>query len=235
MAGIGAAATAVGGVLYVLLTVISERDYDPFGVTPAEVGLGYGAMLIGAAALLLWLAAVVAALLAFSLAATWLAARLGRRWWVLVVFFALLAGGAMLAVDPADPAIAALTGSVAVAVVASRRRRRRYVASALVAVAFGVVVGVGAIVWWAERARDNMLDGYDTAGLWFGPWAARVVSIRAGDLSELPIDRCLLYLGEADGMTVLYDPEGEDRTWRVPTTGLLIEIHPDASSTDCEQ
>lgn len=79
-----------------------------------------------------------------------------------------------------------------------------------------------------------MLAGYDTSGTWSGPWAAQVVSVEAEGASELPTDRCLLYLGEADGMTVLFDDEGEGRTWRVPTAGLLIEIHPHAPATDCE-
>jgi hypothetical protein len=231
VAGIGAAATVVGGVLYVLLSVISAGVYESVGVTPAQVGLGYGPMLIAAAALLLWLAAVTAVYVALALGATWLAARLGRRWWVLVLLFALLAGGALLADDPAT---AGSTASVAVALLVSRRRQNRYAASAVVAVAFGVIVGFGVIFWWAQRAEDDILAGRSSSGPWAGPWGAEVVSIRAEDSSELPTDRCLLYLGEADGLTVLYDPSRE--TWRVPTNALLIEVHPDAFNTDdCDQ
>ena len=230
MAGIGAAATTVGGVLYVLLSVISARVYDPLGVTPEQVGLGYGAMLIRAAALVLGLAAATGVLIGVALAATWLVARFGRRWWVFVVLFALLAAAAILVGDPFTAA--ALTASVAVALVVGRRGDRRYAAAAVVATATGVLVGLAAIFWWAERARDHIRDGQDTAG--YGPWSAQVVSIRATDASGLPKDRCLLYLGEADGMTVLDDPSREQHTWRAPTAGLLIEVHPDATSTDCE-
>ena len=230
---IGAAVTAAGGVLYVLLSVISSRVYDPIGVTPAQVGLGYGPMLLGAATLLLWLAAVIAVFAALTLAAIWLAGKLGRWWWVLVALFALLAVAAVLAVDAAT---AALTASVALGVAAGRRQAgRRYVAGAAVAVAFGLVTGVGAIYWWADRARDDMATGFATSGGLRGPWVTQVVSVHPVEGSELPTDRCLLYLGEADGMSVLHDPGGEGRTWRVPTTDLQMEIHPDAAlTTDCK-
>ena len=234
-AGIGAAATAVGGVLYVLLSLISSWVYEPMGATPAQVGLGYGPTLIGAAALLLWLALAGAAFVALAVAATWIAGRMGRGWWLLVAFFALLAVAALMV---ADPATAASTASVAIAVAAGRRwRRRRYAVSAAVGVAFGVVVGVGAILWWADHARDQITGGYATSGPWSGPWAAQVVSVRPTDPSsaqELPADRCLLYLGEANGMSMLFDGKGEGRSLRVPTAGLVIEIRPGAvSASNC--
>jgi hypothetical protein len=234
-AGIGAAATAAGGVLYVFLNLISSWVYEPLGATPAQVGLGYGPTLIGAAALLLWLALAGAAFVALALAATWIAGRMGRGWWLLVALFGLLAVAALMVTDPFT---AALTASVAIAVAAGRRwPGRRYAVSAAVGVIFGVVIGMGAVLWWADYARDQITGGYATSGPWSGPWAAQVVSVRPTDPSsapELPTDRCLLYLGEANGMSMFFDSEAEGRSLRVPTAGPVIEIRPGAvSASDC--
>jgi hypothetical protein len=41
------AAAALGGVVYVLLTLLAEWVYEPSGVTSSEVGLGYGPCFLG--------------------------------------------------------------------------------------------------------------------------------------------------------------------------------------------
>ena len=234
---IGATTTAIGGVLYVFLSIISSWVYSPLGITPSQVGLGYGPLLIRAAVLLFWIGLTGAIVVGLTLFAAWLSAKPGRRW----LLGALLAMVALIALVAWDAATAALAAAVPLAaVVGWRWPRRRYLVSALVGAIFAVLVGVGSISWWALRAGDDIEAGHGTSGAWSGPWAAQVVSVRPTESSSslrFPSNHCLLYLGEANGMSAWDDSgnstDGEgERTWRVPTAGLVIEIYSHAIGVD---
>jgi hypothetical protein len=69
---LGAAAAALGGVLYVVLTWVSSWVYQPAGVRPSDVGLGYVPLLAGTAVALVSALAVVLAVVAVGLGAVWL-------------------------------------------------------------------------------------------------------------------------------------------------------------------
>jgi hypothetical protein len=72
----------VGGALYVFVTLLCIWVYEPLGVSPAEVGLGYGAVLIRTAAALVWLIAFYLVILGLV---RLLAGSRGRRYWTHLV------------------------------------------------------------------------------------------------------------------------------------------------------
>ena len=78
---LGVAAAALGGVFYVLLTWVTSWVYQPAGVKPSDVGLGYTPLLAGTAVTLVAALAVVLALVAVALGATWLLRKaFGAAW-----------------------------------------------------------------------------------------------------------------------------------------------------------
>jgi hypothetical protein len=79
----GALTGIVGGALYVFVTLLCIWVYDPLGVSPAEVGLGYGALLIRTAVALVWLIAfylVILGPISLALPSDW-----RRTYWKLVL------------------------------------------------------------------------------------------------------------------------------------------------------
>jgi hypothetical protein len=78
---LGVAAAALGGVLYVLLTWVASWVYQPAGVKPSDVGLGYVPLLAGTAVTLVAALTVVLAIVAVALGAAWLFRKaLGTAW-----------------------------------------------------------------------------------------------------------------------------------------------------------
>jgi hypothetical protein len=83
---LGVAAAALGGVLYVLLSWVASWVYQPAGVRPSDVGLGYVPLLAGTAVTLVVALAVVLAAVAVAFGAAWL-----RRKNVLAFVVAIIA------------------------------------------------------------------------------------------------------------------------------------------------
>jgi hypothetical protein len=79
---LGVAAAALGGVLYVLLTWVTAWVYQLAGVKPGDVGLGYVPLLAGTAVSLVVALAVVLALVAVALGATWLLRKAFAAGWL---------------------------------------------------------------------------------------------------------------------------------------------------------
>jgi hypothetical protein len=63
-------------------------------------------------------------------------------------------------------------------------------------------------------------------------WRAEAARVYLS-VSSSPVTRgqCILYLGEAEGFTVLYDPQTKD-TWRVPTSGAVVETGGELDNVD---
>lgn len=112
------------------------------------------------------------------------------------------------------------------------------VLGALGLVLFAVVAAtVGNVLGNAYRARDGLRKGEraEDARLTFGirnPWGGEIARI---DWAEVPpagapaLPRCALYLGEAGGTAVFYS-EADKRTWRLPSSALIVRARPDRKS-----
>jgi hypothetical protein len=77
-----------------------------------------------------------------------------------------------------------------------------------------------------EKHRDNLF--------WIPlpfPWSGEVAEVswaRSSEPHPLPLPSCVLYLGAANGVTVLYD-HAQHRTWRVPSSDLIVRGAPAAN------
>jgi hypothetical protein len=148
---------------------------------------------------------------------------------------------------------------VFIVVVATRPFTRRPVLKLLRPVTTGVVavmlvsVAITAATFWAPETSRFIAAGFSSFGgpglTDFSPWDARPAKVRwlVRDHGPLPAG-CMLYLGTADGVAVLYDAgerfglglRGEPRApypktpriWRVPTAETAIEIF--TTATACQ-
>jgi hypothetical protein len=111
-------------------------------------------------------------------------------------------------------------------------RLRRLLPSLIPLLLFTVT---GVVLIPAFAARSALEDGSKPKSLFLtvNPWSAEVAHVawaheEPADAEGLPT--CILYLGQADGTSVLYD--GKTRqTWRIPSSELIVRAMP--SLTEC--
>ncbi len=246
---LGAAAAALGGVLYVLLTWVAGWVYQPAGVRPSDVGLGYVPLLAGTAVTLVVALAVVLAVVAVALGAAWVRRKAlctawlrnhpkKQAWALAVVLIALLA----LTLVPTFWSIsghglsgnaAFFFGSLPVAVfVAIISPKHVFYKLITILATFVALVVAGFTVWnGASQARHDIQDVTSSVPIGFfnNPWEGEIANVqRIGSTTV----RCGLYLGESNGIGVLVYNEGTEqvkilRTLRLPLSSVLIEILPD--------
>src|SRR5215218_8488893 len=193
---------AVAGVVAYGVTYLGcVLFYGPFGVEPADVGLGYADVLAQAA-----------------------------------VFVGLLFAGGLL-VGGAVVVVARLLGAEWEARVRGGGPTRRGV---LIAWSLGAVIVVsvvlvpvlvGALLDSARAQRGEAVSG--TAFIDFGvdllPWSdAEVADVTWTGTGKPPaLPDCVIRLGEAQNVEVLYDPVAEE-TLRLPQASVTVRIRPDA-------
>ena len=246
---LGGAAAALGGVLFVLLTWVAGWVYQPAGVRPSDVGLGYVPLLAGTAVTLVGALAVVLAIVAVALGAAWLRRRALRASWLrnnrkkqawalAVVLIALVA----LSLVPTFWSISGhgLSGNaafffaslpVAVGIAFIPRERVFYKVITILATIVALVVAVSTVWNVASQARRDIQDVASSVPIGFfnNPWEGEIANVqRIGSTTA----RCGLYLGESNGTGVLVYNEGTEqvkilRTLRLPLSSVLIEILPD--------
>jgi hypothetical protein len=225
---LGVVAAALGGVLYVLLTWVASWVYQPAGVRPSDVGLGYVPLLAGTAVTLVVALAVVLAAVAVAFGAAWL-----RRKNVLAFVVAIIALLALVYFSSSinEDAGFFLSSLPAAAVVAIIWPEHAYKVIAILATILVLVVA-GVTVWnSASEARRDIQDVVSGVpiGVFNNPWEGEIALVqRIGSTKA----RCGLYLGESNGMGVLVYNEGTEqvkrlRTLRLPLSSVLIEILPD--------
>jgi hypothetical protein len=257
---------AVGALLYALLTLRSSTVYSPLGVSPSEVGLDYGTLLVRAAigfialfgvaivglisalvvlsfvedvatatgrvrALLLWSVslALVVAIGAWSFRTeagfTWVEAIVVSAWLLLMAGFVK----EYVSDDTSSPAEGATAPDQP-----SSSRWPLAVGAATLLLMFVAAVRISD----AGQADAERLQSGERPRNLLGdippPWDAEVVRIswsRSRPPDPIGLPRCLLYLGQNDGVSVFYDPSpGHERSLRVPTSSLLIEVLPRTES-----
>jgi hypothetical protein len=77
-----------------------------------------------------------------------------------------------------------------------------------------------------EKGRDHLA--------WIplpSPWSAEVVDVFwpvSTERRPSPLPSCALYLGQANGTSVLYDAKLK-RTWRIPSSELIVRGAPSAN------
>jgi hypothetical protein len=228
------AGALLGGILYVLLTWVSNWVYEPAGVRPSDVGLGYGAMLVGTAVTLVVALALVLLTVAFAFGAVWL----GRKKRVLLTVSAIVALFGLVAVVTFIDAVAGfflglLPGAL---IFAALFPANAYKVIAIGATIIALLVA-GFTVWnYASDARRDIRDGISGApiGLFNSPWEGRIAAFRAMTAPSSVHDRCGLYLGEANGIgvfVVVSQDSGQRATFRLPLSSLFMEILPE--QTQC--
>ena len=252
---LGTAAIAVGGLLYVVLTFIARWVYAPLGVKPAEVGLGYGPLLVGTAIALPLILAVSLATVGLALAVSWIAAKLastlGRAWFLLLVALFAVALVALVALGDAHPAVTVYAAVLILAAVIGGLAGGSLRTNAILGLVILLVTVGGGLIDEARRTRHDLERGYSPrygpwgTGPWATPWDASVARVfwASPEARGPRLPPCVLYLGEANGVSVFYDPGPLDgplgreswladraRTLRLPTSSVVVEIHPNLSA-----
>ena len=144
-----------------------------------------------------------------------------------------LSGMAVLWVLVLPPAIVFLCARLIPSLREGAHRHVRQIAPPLAVLL--LVVGVAAMCWATWDAAGRAYDGRAVTSVNFGPVQVlglraepATVSWRSGATSADPSiapDTCLLYLGQANGTTVLYDPGPPTiRTIRVQTADVIIDV-----------
>jgi hypothetical protein len=205
LASLAAPATAIlavaGAAWYGLLSLGAVIVYDPLGVQPREVGLTGGTVLAQSA---------------IGLAAS------------LVLLFVLervtLFLTVLVTVRPVESA-------------AVPDRRPSLLRSLAFTSAIIGTVAIFVVLWSSLDARDDLESGRrPSSGILPGldpvfpsPWQGEIAEIDwAGDkpsgFGDLP--SCALYLGQAGGIAVIYDPAKKD-TLRIPSSAVIVTTQRD--------
>lgn len=219
------ALTAIGLALYGALAFGYSRFYGEFGVSPDEVGLGYVQALSRSAGAVFLFFAIGFAYVAIGVVQL----RIVYRSLVRAADRADAVGRAEALRDEGAPQ----RGGASSNSDGSSRPRELllYLASTLAAVALVVVVVVFATA--AKNRADQVRQGQAVGPVKFLVGSV-LLDLRAQPAtilwtgrtspatSVLKGGRCLMYLGQSDGTTVLYDPLAGE-TLRVPSAAVLVE------------
>ena len=236
---LGAAAAALGGVLYVVLTWVSSWVYQPAGVRPSDVGLGYVPLLAGTAVALVSALAVVLAVVAVGLGAVWLLkkalgeALLKKQAWALGVALIALLVPALVATflwisrhgisGNAALFLSFLSVAVAIAIISGERA---YKVIAISATILALAVA-GVTVWnsaWLARHHIQEVSSSAPIGAFNNLWEGEIANVQGVGSTTV---RCGLYLGESNGTGVLVYEEDTGqfkhlRTLRLPLSSVVI-------------
>jgi len=241
-----------------LLTVLCNQVYEPLGVNPASVGLGYGELLIRAAVAWVGIVGLLLGGVAMGALTTWLVASKSkpRAVSLLIIATLLLILAGILLIDQRW-AVAGLTTGAGVliggwvVVIPTRRakgsglavvgeaRRRSATEPTLIFLVLALVLLITGtfLVVAAAEDRSRLQQGLrpvPIAGDTPPPWNAEVVRaswVNSPGPTHPRMPRCLLYLGQANGTSVLYDARpAHHRTLRSPNSSVAIEVLPDRDS-----
>jgi hypothetical protein len=225
---LAAIAGLVGLIAYVVLRIVYATFYDPLGVRPEEVGLGYLELLSQSAGSVLGLA-VWFLLLASVLI---LAATALIPGWLVIVAVA----GPRLS-WPRSTSHGPKRPSVVWKDLLSRDSAVRRVLRLLTWGTFLITVLVYLWLLHGEARADSSAIAMGLPArptLWqfnLAAWGGQVATVTAGAGSDLePLlseleGHCLLYLGEAKGKAVFYDA-GRALSLRLPSAELAISVLP---------
>jgi hypothetical protein len=234
MAGLVTAVFAIAGAFWFgLLSLAAAIAYAPAGVRPREIGLSSGTVLaqsaIGVAA---WIGiyTVVTLLYSFILFRPWRRYIRRKLTGAALVYAQILSFGRytpryrpqLAETDDEDDressgALPRLPPVVATLIVLT----------VLFAAVYTVLLN-------AREAADALRDGR-TSGAYLSlganPWSAEIAELawvaeKPEGVSAPP--RCVLYLGEAGGTTVIY-AAAEHRTWRLPSSAVIVTTSPERS------
>jgi hypothetical protein len=251
-----------GALAFAAINVASTIFYEPLGVTPSEVGLGYGELLARVAVIVAVvsataLVAVVAVSLAIWRAAKRLHIESDRR--MLLVLIGLgacivLAIDVLILVPPPinlRPSWADLFGMltfsslVAVGVIIGLALWHEDITTRFNITRNGVILMTGvwlllaplSFVAHAKEGTAEVQDGHRQRASMFGapfPWQVTVARVRWNEpRPELETtSSCLLYLGSSEGSSVVYDPQS-GRSFRASAGDMVIELRP--NDTACPE
>jgi hypothetical protein len=237
------ALTTFGGILYVVLTRVSYWVYAPAGVTPSEVGLGYGPLLLGTAVALAVALAIVLAPVLLAFGAAWVRRKNAKVFALAAVVFVALAVASWFFSDVSSFYILPLLLTIpllATLVVGLLWPGHVYKGVAIASTILVLAVA-GLSMWYAATNARRHIKEASSSGqfaLFELPWEGQIALLRRID-SPPSSARCGLYLGEANGIGVFEFAVIERgtiprlrtlRTLRFPLTSMNIEIVPDAWS-----
>ena len=234
---------ASGALAYVALSVACTAVYAPLGISPSDVGLDYGALLARAGTLVAAFAVLGAMGVAFVLMVMWLVN--GSVVLAVAAFIAMPVLWAAICGDWPPPLGAVLLPWFVAALYVWTRGGRRDPRGILRPRKTALWAGVSAlalflVVLFASAAEEDarrLKVGRKPVTSVLGvsvPWKAEIVHISwAQEPTQNPpqLPTCLVYLGQADGMSVFYDPSRHhQRSLRLPTRLVLIEVLPNTHS-----
>lgn len=202
---------AIGIVLYGIITVADERFYEALGISSADVGLNYANTLVRANGLVLLFGILVLYLL------------LPFAW---SQFLISKAPSEVVSDEEYRQVSAALTEK------RKSLRRRMLILSGVVIIVSLVAVLPPLYLIAANRAhlvsQGHAVGPVRIVGLTILPISAdpamvQWVTPEPEDSPVLP--RHLLFLGQAGGMTPLYDPSRKQIIW-LPSTLISVQVNP---------
>ena len=259
MSALPALVGLAGALAFAAINVASTIFYEPLGVTPSDVGLGYGELLARVAVIVSIVGATaLVAIVLVSLAVWAVAGRLenveGRRAKLLVGLLGasiiLLFDVIVVALPPLsfEPSWADLfgmvmfSGLVAVGVVIGIALWNEDLAGKWSITRNGVLIVTGvwlllaplSFVAHALEGTREVQDGHRQRSSMFGapfPWQVTVVSLRWSDPAPelVAISDCLLYLGSSGDSAVFYYAAGR-RSIRASAGDVIIELLPERTS-----
>lgn len=242
-ATLAAVVGVVGATVYAAVNVACTAVYAPLGVSPSDVGLDYGGLLAQTGTLLaltVLVAIVMVAPLGVMLWMLRIPARSGHPLLLrLLVWLPVLGGGQFVASVVGGfngwlvrAAVLALLGLAVVESTAGLKRGLMALFAVIVAIVMVSEFTIGALA-----DAPMLVAGSRTRAFFPGIpllWTAVVVHVSwarkpASGSPELPA--CALYLGQSNGVSVFYDgTPGSERTLRLPTSMVLVEVFPQSES-----
>jgi len=105
--------------------------------------------------------------------------------------------------------------------------RRTLVVTSIIAVLL-VVTFLAAPFFWAMRDSRSAAMGLEVSGFPAIPWRVQPVTVHWLDPESAPAikaelgDHCVMYLGQSNGISVLFDVY-EQNTLRLPTSGIVLQ------------
>jgi hypothetical protein len=173
-------------------------------------------------------------------AAIWLSSATGT--WVWIVVAGVVLGGLFELGERVPNPFAAEGGREPHGRGVGKPERDRTKLVVLLVLVLTALVAVSLLVgeaFRAPRAAEAAKKGDEVAGFPFAAWHAQHATIswlgpmRPASLADLR-RHCLMYLGQADGIAVLYDVESA-ATLRLPTGDLVVSVDdaPDREGPPC--
>lgn len=194
----------VGATAFGIHSLAAAWVYDPLGIQPRDVGLSSGTLLAQTSA------GLVAALML-----------------LLVLFVGVELVRAIRRFNKEHRGVDLEASEPGILSLLFVELKVRVAAATVGAVILWIVAALGVYGYSAVEARESFRHGERPRFIpgFPAPWRGEVAFFQRRDANASSMD-CALYLGQADGIVVMYDAS-EDRTLRVPASTIRLELDHD--------